>query len=34
MKTLAKPSNPSRNTWITIGVLTLLFFIGKSLGNR
>lgn len=26
--------NPSRSTWITIGVLTVLIFIAKSLGNR
>lgn len=26
--------SPSRRTWLTIGILTLLIFIAKSLGNR
>lgn len=32
MKKLAVKS-PSRSTWITIGILTVLIFIAKSLGK-
>lgn len=31
-KTLAV-RNPSRSTWITLGVLTVLIFLAKSLGK-
>lgn len=33
MKKLTVKS-PSRTVWFTIGILTILIFIAKSLGNR